>query len=73
MEQRSIHNFSGEPELKKVFHEMIAKNAYYRAQKRGFQPGHEAEDWFEAEQEITSIFRDRFQQPAAPTERYYNE
>lgn len=72
MEQRTIHNFSGEPELKEKFLEMIAQNAYYRAQKRGFQPGHEAEDWFEAEQEITSIFRDRFQQSAAPPERHHN-
>jgi hypothetical protein len=32
--------------------EMIAIAAYFRAQKRGFEPGHELEDWFEAETEI---------------------
>jgi hypothetical protein len=29
--------------------EMIAEAAYYRAEKRGFDPGHEIEDWLEAE------------------------
>ena len=33
-------------------HEMIAAAAYFRAQKRGFEPGHELEDWFAAETEI---------------------
>jgi hypothetical protein len=28
---------------------MIAEIAYYRAEKRGFDPGHEIEDWLEAE------------------------
>ena len=31
---------------------MISQAAYYRAEKRGFQPGLEAEDWLEAEAEI---------------------
>jgi hypothetical protein len=35
-----------------TFQEMVAKNAYYRAEKRGFEDGFELEDWFEAEQEI---------------------
>lgn len=26
--------------------------AYFRAQRRGFEPGHESEDWHEAELEI---------------------
>lgn len=29
----------------------IAEVAYYKAEKRGFEPGHEVEDWLEAEQE----------------------
>jgi hypothetical protein len=33
--------------------QMIATAAYFRAQSRGFEPGHELEDWFEAETEIT--------------------
>jgi hypothetical protein len=33
----------------------IAEAAYYRAEKRGFEPGLELDDWFTAEQEINSI------------------
>ena len=36
------------------FRQMVAINAYYRAEKRGFEPGHEMDDWLEAEQEIKS-------------------
>jgi len=32
--------------------EMISQAAYYRAEKRGFQPGLEAEDWEQAEAEV---------------------
>jgi len=32
--------------------EMISQAAYYRAEKRGFQPGLEAEDWVQAEAEV---------------------
>jgi hypothetical protein len=32
--------------------ELIETAAYFRAQKRGFEPGHELEDWFAAETEI---------------------
>jgi hypothetical protein len=38
------------------FREMVAERAYCKAEKRGFEPGHEMEDWFEAEQEITNQF-----------------
>jgi hypothetical protein len=30
----------------------ISEAAYYRAERRGFDPGHDLEDWFEAEREI---------------------
>jgi Protein of unknown function (DUF2934) len=30
----------------------IAERAYFRAQSRGFEPGHEVEDWLAAEAEI---------------------
>ena len=36
------------------FREMVALNAYYRAEKRGFEDGYELEDWIEAEREISS-------------------
>ena len=32
--------------------EKIAIAAYYRAQRRGFEPGYEEEDWLEAEREL---------------------
>ncbi|MGH8143368.1 MAG: DUF2934 domain-containing protein [Steroidobacteraceae bacterium] len=31
---------------------LIAESAYYRAERRGFAPGYEAEDWLAAELEI---------------------
>ncbi|HLN48659.1 MAG TPA: DUF2934 domain-containing protein [Steroidobacteraceae bacterium] len=31
---------------------MIAEAAYFAAQSRGFEPGHELEDWFAAEREV---------------------
>lgn len=33
-------------------HSMIAQRAYYRAVERGFEPGHELDDWLMAEREI---------------------
>lgn len=34
---------------------MIAERAYYRAEKRGFAPGRELEDWLAAEREIADL------------------
>jgi hypothetical protein len=36
---------------------MIAQNAYLRAQRRGFEPGQETEDWFAAEAEVDALLR----------------
>ncbi|MGH8316710.1 MAG: DUF2934 domain-containing protein [Steroidobacteraceae bacterium] len=33
-------------------HALIAEAAYYRAEERGFDPGHELEDWLDAELDI---------------------
>jgi hypothetical protein len=33
-------------------HALIAEAAYLRSERRGFEPGHEVEDWLEAETEI---------------------
>jgi len=30
----------------------ISKIAYFKAQQRGFAPGHDWEDWFAAEREV---------------------
>jgi hypothetical protein len=32
----------------------IALSAYYKAEARGYQPGHELQDWLEAEAEFIS-------------------
>lgn len=48
--KRAIKKVS-EQELKK----MIANNAYFRAQRRGFALGCEQEDWLAAEAEINAI------------------
>lgn len=38
--------------------EMIAKAAYYRAERRGFEPGYEIEDWIAAEAEVSARMRE---------------
>jgi hypothetical protein len=35
--------------------ELIATAAYYLAERRNFEPGHEAEDWLAAERQIGSL------------------
>lgn len=42
---------------------MIAEAAYYRAECRGFAPGHEYEDWLAAEAEVDQKL---LRQAAAP-------
>jgi hypothetical protein len=34
---------------------MIAEVAYFNAEKRGFEPGHEETDWLEAEKTVDSL------------------
>jgi hypothetical protein len=36
---------------------MIAEAAYLRAERRGFAPGQEAEDWLAAEVEVDALLR----------------
>lgn len=45
--------YSGDVELDE-FREMVAVNAYYRAEKRAFEDGYELNDWLEAEREISN-------------------
>jgi hypothetical protein len=45
LERRDIPSFSDSREQR------IAEAAYWRAERRGFQPGHELDDWLEAERE----------------------
>jgi hypothetical protein len=32
--------------------QLIAEAAYFRAKQRGFEPGHELDDWVQAESEV---------------------
>jgi cbb3-type cytochrome oxidase cytochrome c subunit len=36
--------------------EMVAVAAYFRSLGRGFEPGHELEDWLAAENEIKELY-----------------
>jgi len=38
-------------------HAMIAESAYLRAERRGFAPGRETEDWLAAEAEVDALLR----------------
>ena len=40
--------------------EMIAECAYFKAEKRGFVPGHELDDWLAAERETNTLNFYRF-------------
>lgn len=46
LEQREIPSFSESREAR------IAEQAYWRAERRGFSPGHELEDWLHAEKDV---------------------
>jgi hypothetical protein len=35
--------------------QLIAQEAYLRAERRGFEPGHEVEDWLEAERTVGAV------------------
>ena len=39
---------------------MIAEGAYLRAERRGFAPGHEEEDWVAAEAEVDALLKARY-------------
>ena len=45
------------PMPKSVRQQDIEVAAYYKAEKRGFKPGFENQDWSEAEQEIEASWR----------------
>lgn len=49
----SAHPAIAQAELER----MVAEAAYYRAEKRGFAPGYEADDWTKAEAEIKARVR----------------
>jgi len=52
-EHKLSYDYNGDIDLDE-FREMVAINAYYRSEKRGFEPGKGMDDWLGAEQEIKS-------------------
>ncbi len=44
-----------EPLIHDQRHELIAVAAYYLAEGRNFEPGHETEDWLTAESQLESL------------------
>jgi len=38
---------------------MVAVAAYHKAEKRGFAPGHDLQDWIDAEKEIAEFLQDK--------------
>lgn len=40
-------------------YKLIQESAYFKAKARGFAPGHEVQDWIEAEQEVRSRLEGR--------------
>ena len=54
------------PPVPAAVHAMIAEAAYFRAERRGFQPGFELGDWIEAEREVHARSRRRKHAAAKP-------
>ena len=40
-------------------YKLIQESAYFKAKARGFAPGHEVQDWIEAEQEVRRRLEER--------------
>ena len=40
-------------------YKLIQESAYFKAKQRGFVPGHEVQDWIEAEAEVRRRLEDR--------------
>lgn len=55
----SVNSSAGTPIFsQRERYEMIAQMAYFRAEKRGFEPGGEQQDWLESEKLIDKMLSD---------------
>jgi hypothetical protein len=52
--QGAVENPKGGARAPANLHAMIAEAAYYRAERRGFAPGLELEDWLQSEAELAA-------------------
>jgi Protein of unknown function (DUF2934) len=50
---------SGEPLTPEQLYRMIQETAYFKAKARNFAPGHEVQDWIEAEAEVRRRLENR--------------
>ena len=50
-ERETSGNTGARPSPEEVYR-LIQESAYFKAKARGFAPGHEVQDWIEAEQEV---------------------
>ena len=49
-----VHSKGKVPTSSQQMNELISAAAYFRAERRNFEPGHELDDWLDAEAEIMS-------------------
>ena len=49
----------GNQYIAKNLNDMTAEAAYYKAENRNFEPGHQEEDWLDAEREVLARFDER--------------
>ena len=57
MKHKSLLDYCGNEDSFNEFFKMVSLNAYYRAEKRAFEGGHDLDDWYEAESEIIDTYR----------------
>jgi hypothetical protein len=55
--QASERLSTDQPPIEGTLAQAISEAAYHRAAARGFEPGHELEDWIEAEKQITATIK----------------
>ena len=57
--ERETRGNAAAPLSPEEVYRLIQESAYFKAKARGFAPGHEVQDWIEAEQEVRRRLEDR--------------
>jgi hypothetical protein len=50
--RRELKRSAAPPLTADEIHAMVAETAYYLSEKRGFEPGHDVDDWLVAEAQV---------------------
>jgi len=59
-----VQSGASDPEARAADHQVqVALAAYFIAEKRGFEPGHELDDWLAAEAQVASAGQPRLTKP----------